>query len=240
MQPLRRTLHDDGHRLDDGVDGGGAGHWPADQRRHSRRGFAPLRPGPPRRAGASSRWCARTCACRRFSRARRSRTRFASNGAVGGSTNAVIHLLAIAGRIGVPTLSWTTGMPSGRDVPCLVDLMPSGRYLMEDFYYAGGLPAVMRELAQPAARRRPDRNGRTIGENCRTRRAGTAKSSAPMAEPLEAERASRCCAAIWPRRRRHQAVGRVSAPDEAPRPRGGLREHRGLPHAHRRPGSRRR
>jgi dihydroxy-acid dehydratase len=67
------------------------------------------------------------------------------NGAIGGSTNAVVHLLAVAGRIGVQFEidDWDR---LGRDVPCLVDLMPSGRFLMEDFYYAGGLPVVMKEL----------------------------------------------------------------------------------------------
>ena len=63
------------------------------------------------------------------------------NGAVGGSTNAVIHLLAMAGRVGVP-LSLDDWDRLGRDVPTIVDLMPSGRFMMEDFYYAGGLPAV--------------------------------------------------------------------------------------------------
>lgn len=69
------------------------------------------------------------------------------NGAIGGSTNAVIHLLALAGRVGVDhTLDdWDK---LGRNVPCLVNLMPSGDYLMEDFYYAGGLPAVMRKLGE--------------------------------------------------------------------------------------------
>ena len=69
------------------------------------------------------------------------------NGAIGGSTNAVLHLLAIAGRVGVPFEldDWDL---LGRDVPCLVDLMPSGKYLMEDFFYAGGLPAVMKELLE--------------------------------------------------------------------------------------------
>ena len=70
-----------------------------------------------------------------------------TNGAIGGSTNAVIHLLAIAGRIGVE-LSLDDWDRFGKDVPCLVDLMPSGRFLMEDFYYAGGLPAVLRELGE--------------------------------------------------------------------------------------------
>ena len=69
------------------------------------------------------------------------------NGAVGGSTNAVIHLLAMAGRIGVE-VSLDDWDRLGRDVPTLVNLMPSGQYLMEDFYYAGGLPAVLRALGE--------------------------------------------------------------------------------------------
>jgi L-arabonate dehydrase len=61
------------------------------------------------------------------------------NAALGGSTNAVVHLIALAGRLGVDfTLDdWDR---FGREVPCLVNLMPSGQYLMEDFYYAGGVP----------------------------------------------------------------------------------------------------
>jgi len=69
-----------------------------------------------------------------------------ANGAIGGSTNAVIHLLAIAGRVGVDH-SLDDWDAIGRDVPCLVNLMPSGDYLMEDFYYAGGLPVVLKQLA---------------------------------------------------------------------------------------------
>src|ERR1700731_2004235 len=67
------------------------------------------------------------------------------NAAIGGSTNAVIHLLAIAGRLGVP-LTLDDFDVLARDVPTLVNLQPSGKYLMEDFCYAGGLPAVIREL----------------------------------------------------------------------------------------------
>lgn len=67
------------------------------------------------------------------------------NGAIGGSTNAVIHLLALAGRLNVP-LSLDDWDALGSDVPCLVDLKPSGRFLMEDFYHAGGLPALMKRL----------------------------------------------------------------------------------------------
>ena len=63
-----------------------------------------------------------------------------ANAAIGGSTNAVIHLIAIAGRIGVP-LCLDDFDRLGSTLPCLVNLQPSGKYLMEDFYYAGGLPA---------------------------------------------------------------------------------------------------
>ena len=64
-------------------------------------------------------------------------------GAIGGSTNAVIHLIAIAGRIGVE-LSLDDWDRLGRGVPCLANLKPAGQYLMEDVYYAGGLPAILR------------------------------------------------------------------------------------------------
>ena len=84
--------------------------------------------------------------------------------AIGGSTNAVIHLLAIAGRIGV-CLNLDDWDRLGRDVPCLVNLMPAGKYLMEDFYYAGGLPAVIRELGNLIHRDALTVNGKTIGEN---------------------------------------------------------------------------
>ena len=70
-----------------------------------------------------------------------------TNGAIGGSTNAVIHLLAIAGRVGVDiTLDdWDR---CGRDVATIVNLMPSGQYLMEEFFYAGGLPVVLKRLGE--------------------------------------------------------------------------------------------
>ncbi|WP_404406523.1 L-arabinonate dehydratase [Pelagibacterium halotolerans] len=68
-----------------------------------------------------------------------------TNGAIGGSTNAVIHLLALAGRVGVD-LSLDDWDMLGRDVATIVDLMPSGRFLMEEFFYAGGLPVVLKSL----------------------------------------------------------------------------------------------
>jgi len=69
------------------------------------------------------------------------------NGAIGGSTNAVLHLIAIARRIGTP-LTLEDWDRFGRNVPTIVDLQPSGRFLMEEFYYAGGLPTVLRALGE--------------------------------------------------------------------------------------------
>jgi L-arabonate dehydrase len=86
------------------------------------------------------------------------------NAAIGGSTNAVIHLLAIAGRIGVK-LELGDWDKLGSELPCLLNLQPSGKYLMEDFYYAGGLPAVMREIAHVLDGRARTVNGRTLAEN---------------------------------------------------------------------------
>src|ERR1700692_1347806 len=73
-----------------------------------------------------------------------------ANAAIGGSTNAVIHLIAIARRIGVP-LVLDDFDRLGSTLPCLVNIQPSGKYLMEDFYYAGGLPRVLRELGEAGA-----------------------------------------------------------------------------------------
>ena len=89
-----------------------------------------------------------------------------ANAAIGGSSNAVIHLLAIAGRVGVPLCldDWDR---LGSELPCLVNLQPSGKYLMEDFFYAGGLPVVLRELGEAGILHRDalTANGRTIWEN---------------------------------------------------------------------------
>jgi len=91
-----------------------------------------------------------------------------TNAAIGGSTNAVIHLIAVARRLGVK-LNLEDWDRYGRGVHTLVNLMPSGKYLMEDFYYAGGLPAVLRELGR-AGKLYKDAltvNGKTIWENNR-------------------------------------------------------------------------
>jgi len=86
------------------------------------------------------------------------------NGAIGGSTNAVVHLLAIAGRLGVP-LTLDDWDRLGRTMPCVVNLMPSGQYLMEDFSYAGGLPVVIREIGEWLDKEALTVNGRTLWEN---------------------------------------------------------------------------
>ena len=91
-----------------------------------------------------------------------------ANAAIGGSTNAVIHLIAIARRIGVD-LKLDDWDRLGRGVHTLVNLMPSGKYLMEDFYYAGGLPAVLRQLGERRLLHQDALtvNGKTIWENNR-------------------------------------------------------------------------
>ncbi len=68
-----------------------------------------------------------------------------TNAAIGGSTNAVIHLLVMAGRVGID-LSRNDWDQLGRDVPSIVNLMPSGKYLIEEFFYADGLPVVIKRL----------------------------------------------------------------------------------------------
>ncbi len=86
------------------------------------------------------------------------------NAAVGGSTNFVLHLLAIAGRIGI-TLTLDDFDRLSSDVPLLANLQPSGRYFMEDFYYAGGLPAVVKALLPQLHREALTVNGKTLEQN---------------------------------------------------------------------------
>ena len=90
------------------------------------------------------------------------------NAAIGGSTNAVLHLLALAGRVGVD-LSLNDWDRLGRGVPTIVNLQPSGKYLMEDFFYAGGLPVVIRQLDSAGLLHSgaPTANGGAIGDNAK-------------------------------------------------------------------------
>ena len=87
-----------------------------------------------------------------------------TNAAVGGSTNLIIHLIAIARRIGVD-LKLEDFDAIGSQIPLLVNLMPSGKYLMEDFFYAGGLPVVMKELGNLLHQDIITANGKTFNEN---------------------------------------------------------------------------
>ena len=89
-----------------------------------------------------------------------------NNAAIGGSTNAVIHLIALARRIKVP-LTLDDWDRLGSSLPCLVDLQPSGAHLMEDFFYAGGVPVVLRELGEAGVLNREalTANGKSIWEN---------------------------------------------------------------------------
>ncbi|WP_405384725.1 IlvD/Edd family dehydratase [Maribacter sp. LLG6340-A2] len=87
-----------------------------------------------------------------------------TNAAVGGSTNLIIHLIAIAGRIGVE-LNLEDFDKVGSKVPLLVNLKPSGKYLMEDFFYAGGLPVVMKELKPILHHTSITVNGKLITDN---------------------------------------------------------------------------
>ncbi|RYY29354.1 MAG: dihydroxy-acid dehydratase [Sphingomonadales bacterium] len=107
------------------------------------------------------------------------------NSAIGGSTNAPIHLAAIARHIGVdlPLSDWET---IGRDVPLLVNLQPAGEYLGEDYYRAGGVPAVVNQLMQRGliAEGAPTVNGRSIGDNCRDVAIEDERVIRPIGDPI--------------------------------------------------------
>ena len=106
-----------------------------------------------------------------------------THAAIGGSTNAVVHLLALAGRVGVP-LELKDFDELAREVPLLVNLMPSGKYLMEDFCYAGGLPAVFNELGSLMRREAMTVSGYTIGEIADTGQVFNRDVIGSLAEPV--------------------------------------------------------
>jgi dihydroxy-acid dehydratase len=108
-----------------------------------------------------------------------------TNAAIGGSTNAVVHLIALAKRIGVELSleDWELGS----NVPCLVNLQPSGEYLMEDFYYAGGLPAVLKQLGEQGLLHKEALtvNGKTLWDNVRNAPNHDEKVITTFAEPFK-------------------------------------------------------
>ncbi len=106
--------------------------------------------------------------------------------AIGGSTNAIVHLVAIAGRAGVP-LPLRRFDELSRVTSLLVNVRPSGRYLMEDFYYAGGLPAVLKELLPLLHGDAPSVNGKTLAENVADARCHNPDVIRPLAFPLATE-----------------------------------------------------
>jgi dihydroxy-acid dehydratase len=108
------------------------------------------------------------------------------NAAIGGSTNAVIHLIAVARRMGVK-LNLEDWDEFGRGVHTLVNLMPSGKYLMEDFCYAGGLPVVIRELGEAGLLNKDalTANGQSIWENNRDARNDGPDVIMPFKKPFK-------------------------------------------------------
>jgi L-arabonate dehydrase len=110
-----------------------------------------------------------------------------TNGAIGGSTNAVVHLLAIAGRLNL-NLTLDDWDQWGKEVPTIVDLMPSGRFLMEDFCYAGGLPVVMRALGEHGLLNKDALtvNGKTAWDNVKDAQNHNQEVIRPWNNPLTA------------------------------------------------------
>jgi L-arabonate dehydrase len=159
------------------------------------------------------------------------------NAAIGGSTNAVIHLKAIAGRIGVELEleDWTR---IGSHTPTIVDLMPSGRFLMEEFYYAGGLPAVLRRLGENGLLPHPGAltvNGHSIWDNVREAPSLNDEVIRPLDNPLIADGGIRILRGnLSPRGAVLKPSAAIARAAEAPRPCGGVREPGALQGAHRR------
>src|SRR5210317_350451 len=108
------------------------------------------------------------------------------NAAVGGSTNLIIHLIAIARRIGVE-VNLQDFDDLGAKIPLLVNLMPSGKHLMEDFFYAGGLPVVMKELKELLHSDIITANGKTFNENYANAKCYDDSIIKTLANPLQPE-----------------------------------------------------
>src|ERR1700747_2565029 len=107
------------------------------------------------------------------------------NAAIGGSTNAVVHLIALAGRIGVNLK--LADMELGASLPCLLNLQPSGEFLMEDFYYAGGLPVIIRELGEAGVLYKDAfrGKGKIFGKNGKPGGCYNSRVIFPFAKPLK-------------------------------------------------------
>ena len=108
------------------------------------------------------------------------------NAAIGGSTNFVVHLLAIAGRVGVP-LDLEDFHRNSAGIPLLANLQPSGKYFMEDFYYAGGLPVVMKALGDRLHDQLITANGKTVKDNYRSAESFNEDVIAELSKPFKTE-----------------------------------------------------
>lgn len=140
------------------------------------------------------------------------------NAAITGSTNAVVHLLALAGRVGVDLD--LAGFAAVTDkVPALVNIQPSGEYLMEEFFYAGGVPAVMAELAGLLHLEQVTASGQSVAEVIASARCWDRQVIAPFAEPFHP--AGSGTTVLWGSLAPRGAVLKVSAATPA------LLSHRG-------------
>jgi dihydroxy-acid dehydratase len=108
------------------------------------------------------------------------------NAAIGGSTNFVIHLIAIANRIGIP-LTLEDFHVNSAGIPLLANLQPSGKYFMEDFYYAGGLPVVIKALGEKLHNKMITANGKTVEENSVDAKSYTDDVIADLTRPFKTE-----------------------------------------------------
>jgi hypothetical protein len=134
--------------------------------------------------------------------------------ALGGSTNAAVHIIAMAGRAGIRlTLDDLDAM--ARHVPVLANLFPSGDCLMEDFYYAGGLPALMQVIRSVLSTAEATANGRTIGENIATAEVLDPEVIRPLARPVSSAGA---LATLHGNLAPHGAVIKPSAATPKPKP----------------------
>ena len=108
-----------------------------------------------------------------------------ANAALGGSTNAIVHLLALAGRLGID-LKLEEFDEYASPIPLLVNLMPSGKYLMEDFYYAGGVPVVLKELSNFLDLSVTTVSGKTMGEDIANAECYNREVIATVENPIQA------------------------------------------------------
>ena len=106
--------------------------------------------------------------------------------AIGGSTNAIVHLIAIAGRVGID-LPLHRFDDLSKSTPFLLNLKPSGKYLMEDFYYAGGAPALMMRIESLLEKDNITVTGKTLGENIEGQMVHNEDIIRPMSDPLHSE-----------------------------------------------------